>query len=168
MWGGFVIFLKKKQLKMLWFLSHYHCYQNNSQTLLGFLWLSRLRCILHDKVDKNLTRNFCCMRFPPLVLSPPASLHSLLGPHKAEIPQYHLLNIADVEYSQWPGTGCSQNWLLFIWWLLSSSVFLKFWSPCQLSTFLEGCARRLNSFNGSNISLELCRMDIKCPHSFKS
>lgn len=96
---------------MLRILSHYHCNQNNSPNpaeapVAQQAGEHTISCA-HDKVDKNLSENLCCMWFPPLVLSSLASFHPALSPLKAEMA--HILPIKHClcrKTTGCLGTGC--------------------------------------------------------------
>lgn len=159
---------------MLRFLSHYHCYQNNSHTLLVTqqTWVCTTLCA-HDKMYireiKKTKKNKTSLH----VISPslPVSFHSVLVPHKAEKPQ--IPPIKHVLY-----------WTSLSWALAVLNIGCCSFSDCcggvhqcfsflgyhasHLSAFLQGRARRQDSLNWSTISPQLCRVDTKCPRSFKS
>lgn len=135
---------------------------------------ARVRTTLrvHENVDTNGTQNLCCMSFPPFVLPSPVSFHSVPAPHSAEMPSIpsskRCLCWEQPAPEHWLFSKLAAVHLVTVAEEYISASHFLVTMPAICLPFLEGCARRQNSLNRSSISLEVCRMDVECPHSFKS
>lgn len=94
---------------MLRFLSHYHCHQNNSQTLLGLLWLCRPGSVLHNVLMtrwmKVSLKTFAACDFLSCCTPLPASFHCVFC-------ILHRRNSLNTSYYSWLMLRTTETWLL--------------------------------------------------------
>lgn len=150
---------------MLRFLSHYHCHQNNSQTLLGLLWLCRPGSVLHNVLMtrwmKVSFKTFAACDFLSCCTPLPASFHcvfcSLQRRNSLNTSYYSWLMLRTTEtwvlnFGFYSVGDCCEGVHMYFLCLCAHMYFFCLYSH-DSSLSLRVMIRGQNILNGSNVIL---------------